>query len=424
MDTDKLKYIVGEAQADKPAIIRFFGPVHFESAQRFNEEFLWLQDYVKPSKIIVSINCDGGSVMYGMSVFSIIQSCPIEVECVVEGIAASMGSVLWAAGTRAYMHDYSVVMIHNPFFKEKDCEDESIRQMVDAFRQQLETVYCRRFGFSKEKARQIMDGDGNADGTFFNAHQAVAAGLIPESHIIKTSKQVCEKVKNKIEGITDTGVIRGIMNSVASEMEENKLPENISAIPKQNEHELQKQQAKKLMEEKEKFSFGAVAAQLGFAEDAPVAGVAGRIADLLQKETELAKVRDDLSALQIQHKGKETEVTNLQASLESANAELKTYRDAEQAAKDLAIATMVDAAIQEGKIEKESKETWVAMAKTNLELTQNTLASIPAREQISKKIAEDPANIQNAQKTLSEVESKIAEEVTKVTGKDFKLQTF
>jgi ATP-dependent protease ClpP protease subunit len=421
MDMDKLKCVVGKVETDKPAIIRFFDSINSVSAENFNSEFIWLQDVIKPSKIIVLINCDGGSVMYGMSMFSVIQSCPIEVECIIEGVAASMGSVLWSAGARSYMHDYSILMIHNPFLKDKDCEDENVRNMVNAFRQQIETIYRKRFGFSKEKVQRIMQGDDNVDGTFLTASEAVAAGILPESHIIKTSKQVCEKIKAEIDNTKDINAIKDIMNSIASEIDENKLLEDVSAIINKNE---QKLQAKKLMEEKEKFSFSAVAAQLGFAENTPVTGVTNRITELLGKETELAGVKDDLSKLQIQYKGKETEVTNLQTSLDTVKAELQTYKKAEQAIKDQEITAMVEAAINEGKIEKTSKESWIAMAKNNLDLTKSTLASIPAREKISDKIASDPENVQNAQKTLTEVELKVAEKVGDVVGKDFKLQTF
>ena len=116
MDINNLKHIVGEVEAAKPAIIRFFDSVNADSARNFISEFLWLQDYVKPSKIIVLINSEGGSVLSGMSIYSVIQACPYEVDCVVEGIAASMGSIIWAAGDNSYMHDYSLLMIHNPNF--------------------------------------------------------------------------------------------------------------------------------------------------------------------------------------------------------------------------------------------------------------------------------------------------------------------
>ena len=67
MDVENLKYVVGRAEQGQPAIIRFFTAVDERSVQSFNDEFLWLQDYVKPSKIIVMINSEGGSVLYGMS---------------------------------------------------------------------------------------------------------------------------------------------------------------------------------------------------------------------------------------------------------------------------------------------------------------------------------------------------------------------
>lgn len=115
METQQFKHVVGQVKEGEPAIIRFFGAVTEDNVQCFNSEFLWIQDVIKPSKIIVLINSEGGSVVQGMSTFSIIQSCPIEVDCVIEGLAASMGSVIWAAGDNLFMHDYSILMIHNPF---------------------------------------------------------------------------------------------------------------------------------------------------------------------------------------------------------------------------------------------------------------------------------------------------------------------
>lgn len=113
MEEKELKYIIGQALENHPAVIRFYGPVTSETTAAFNNEFLWLQNCVRPSKILVLINSEGGSVIAGMSTFSAIQSCPIETHCVIEGIAASMGSVIWAAGSKLFMHDYSILMIHH-----------------------------------------------------------------------------------------------------------------------------------------------------------------------------------------------------------------------------------------------------------------------------------------------------------------------
>ena len=52
MKVDELKYVVGEAQEAKPVYMRFYGKIDEESTRNFNDEFLWIQDYVKPSKIV------------------------------------------------------------------------------------------------------------------------------------------------------------------------------------------------------------------------------------------------------------------------------------------------------------------------------------------------------------------------------------
>ena len=80
MKVDELKYVVGEAQEAKPVYMRFYGKIDEESTRNFNDEFLWIQDYVKPSKIIISINSEGGSVLYGMGTFSIYSNVPLKLK--------------------------------------------------------------------------------------------------------------------------------------------------------------------------------------------------------------------------------------------------------------------------------------------------------------------------------------------------------
>ncbi|MFT0409917.1 Clp protease ClpP [Bacteroides thetaiotaomicron] len=253
MDAENLKYVVGKAEEGQPAIIRFFSAVDEYSVRCFNDEFLWLQDYVKPSKIIVMINSEGGSVLYGMSTFSVIRSCPIEVDCVIEGIAASMASVIWAAGDNLYMHDYSLLMIHNPFNSNVEEADPSVKQTVEAFRSQLETIYTKRFGLAKDKVAEIMNGEGDADGTFFSAKDAVKAGFLPSENVIKTSKKVRDKVKSEMIGIDNAVDMRNIMSAVSAEVDENKLIEAICAIRNQTDNYSPIQENKMENNEKKQF---------------------------------------------------------------------------------------------------------------------------------------------------------------------------
>lgn len=426
MDVNNLKYVVGKAETNQPAIIRFFGSVDSFSTDCFNEEFLWLQDYVKPSKIVVLINSDGGSVMYGMSTFSIIQSCPIEVDCIIEGIAASMGSVIWTAGDHLYMHDYSILMIHNPFVYDNECEDESVKNMVSAFRKQIETIYVKRFGLSKEKVRAIMDGEGDADGTYLSAKDAVAAGILPAEHIIKTSKQVVEKVKSQIEGVKSVASICDIMNSALKEVDENKLLSEVVSIRTQNNQNfnpVSTGQEQNTMEKNENVQFNAVTAQLGLEAETSLQSVSARITQLINAESELKTVKSKLDELQIQFKGKETEAKNLQDKLADVEGKLKAYKDAEEEARNASIAAMVDNAISAGKIEAGSKEDWISMAKANLDMVKKTLDSIPGRTNIVDDIANDPENKKDAEKAMEDVNAKLAEQVKAVVG-DVTLKTF
>lgn len=421
MDINNLKHIVGKAEPSKPAIIRFFGSVNSDSTRDFNDEFLWLQNYVKPSKIVVMINSEGGSVLYGMSTFSVIQSCPIEVDCIIEGIAASMGSVLWAAGTNLYMHDYSLLMIHNPF--NSCCDDEGAAQSVNAFRSQLETIYRKRFGLSKEQVQNIMDGKEGADGTFFTAQEAVKAGFISSDHILKTSKAVRDKVKNEIDGIADAASLRDIMSSVSAEVDENKLISEMSAIHNRNENNLQFQESN-IDKTMEKQVLETISAQLGFSKDTQMDAINARIAELVSTEASLKDLQNKFTALEIKAKGTEAELANTKSELDKTLASLKKYQDAEIAAHEAEINALIEDAINAGKIEAASKESWATLAHNDFETVKATLASIQGRDQVLEKIANDPANVQAAQTGTTLAEKELDDKIKAVCGDKFALKKF
>lgn len=427
-DTNKFKYVVGSAEKERPAVIRFFGPVDSYAVRDFIDEFKWLQSQ-QPSKIVVLINSEGGSVVQGMSVYSVIQTCPIETDCVVEGVAASMGSVIWAAGDNRYIHDYSILMIHNPFICGAEEEDVDARNMTQAFKSQLETIYTKRFGFAKDKVRQIMDGADGADGTWFDSKAAVEAGLVDKANVIKSSKKkqdfiqaqikglgTCKEISaalllQPIEGTVDEAVMSAVMSDAEAAAEEQNDNNQTTIINKQ------------MAETKDK-SYELIVAQLGLDSDAPIASVNSKIKQLNDAEKSLSETKASLEALQIKFAGKETEVANLQAKLEEVENSLNAYRKAEQEAKEAAIEKMVDAAIADGKIGEAAKASWIEMAKANFDLTKDTLDSISAREKISEEIANDKQNQEKAVSAITEAEELVKAAIDKTVGKDFTLMKF
>ena len=428
MDIAKLKFVVGKCEEGEAAVIRFFGPVDSYNTQCFNDEFLWLQNSVKPSKIVVLINSEGGSVLYGMSTFSVLQSCPIKTQCIVEGMAASMGSVIWSAGNELFMHDYSILMMHNPFFEDK-CDDPNTKAMVEHFKGQIETIYQKRFGFTKDKVRCIMDGEEDVDGTYFSAKEAVAAGIIPAENIIKTSKSIREQAKNEIDGITDIKDIREAMNKICASVDETKLVESIGTIHQQKITGLQDN--KKMEENENNISFAAVSAQLGFQSGAKIADVTSRIVKMQEAEAKvkdltkcLEETKNSLSEMQIKLTGKETELKNVNTELSGVKAELQKYQDAEKAKLEAEKNSVIEAAVNAGKIEASDKENWMKMADANFELVKNTLGAIPARQKITEEISGNAQNIRQAQEGKTKAELDLESKVKDVLKEEIELKKF
>ena len=79
------------------------------NAQSFIEE---IKEY-KNSDINLHINCVGGDVFDGMAIYNILKKRTAQTTVYIEGIAASMGSVIALAADRVVMAENSLFMIHN-----------------------------------------------------------------------------------------------------------------------------------------------------------------------------------------------------------------------------------------------------------------------------------------------------------------------
>lgn len=408
MNINDLQLVTGEVKPGEVALIRFFGKVTAESTARFNEEFEYLETVIRPSLIRVLINSEGGSVLHGMTTYATIQNSTIDTECVIEGMAASMGSVLWAAGKRSLMRDYSILMIHNPFLP--SAEEGEASELVKAFTRQIETIYRKRFSLTAGQVQSIMAGEAGKDGTYFDAALAVSAGIIPEKNILHTSPQLCEKVKNSISGLEDAEAIQNVMTRITADAVNNPTPaqKNIN-LNTMNESTIP-------------FELGAVAASLGIKDKFEVKDVMSRISALMNVEASLTEANRKLTDAQTVIAGKDASIGNLQKDLAETVAKLSVFEKKEADEKKARIDKLVEDAVTAGKIEKENKAQWVEMANSNYTLAEKTLSSIPAREKITHEIATDPDNVQAAKKAAKTAEEKMAEKVNAVVGENFEFK--
>lgn len=417
MTTTPFKHIVGAVQAGEPASLRFYGKITEASAARFNEEFDYAES-CSPSLIRILINSEGGSVLHGMSVYATIRNSRIPTECVNEGMAASMGSVLWAAGARSLMRDYAILMIHNPFLP--TAGNDTAADMVAAFTRQIRTVYRKRFGLQEEHVASIMDGKAGREGTYFDAEAAVAAGIIPQENILQTSAQLRERVLSELSALEDAADIREMMCRVSAEAaaadtafkhspgSHSNLSQIITEQPMSNET-------------KPSADYSAVAATLGLKEGFQPKDVMARLSELLAAEVRLREQEKALNDATTVLAGKEATIQNLQASVTDLTASLKVYQDREAQQKSERIEAMLAKAAD--KIPADDLPKWRQLAQENPDLVESTLESIPAVEQISRQIASDPAGVQAAAAAAKSAEEKMAEKVSAVVGKDFAFRT-
>lgn len=110
----------------------------------------------------IRINSCGGSVFGGMSIVAAINTLRWhghKTRAIVEGLAASMASVVACACDEVQMHEGSMLMIHNPWtFIEGDAEElKKQAELMGKIKRDMLAVYKRKFDLSVEEISRLMD---------------------------------------------------------------------------------------------------------------------------------------------------------------------------------------------------------------------------------------------------------------------------
>jgi len=125
--------------------------------------------------ILVRINSPGGDVFDGMALYNSFRDHPAKVTTRIEGLAASMASVVALAGDEVTAHQSAMLMIHEPWAFALGDQHE-LRAMADVLGKisvNLLDVYYGKTGSDKRKLKQEM-----ADETWFTAEEAKTRKLI------------------------------------------------------------------------------------------------------------------------------------------------------------------------------------------------------------------------------------------------------
>ena len=153
----------------------------------------WWEDDVTPKGLVNDINAlgaiselnvhlfsNGGDVFSGNAIYSILKQRKETVNVYVEGIAASIATVIAMAADNLYIDKNAMFMIHNPMlmlFGMYNTIDMG-KMIADLNRVRDVTIraYTDRTGLTDEQVYALLDAN-DGEGTWFNAEEAVAAGF-------------------------------------------------------------------------------------------------------------------------------------------------------------------------------------------------------------------------------------------------------
>ena len=143
------------------------------TAQSFQKELAG----IKASQIDLHINSPGGEVFDGITIYNLIKQHPANVTTYIDGLAASIASVIALAGDKVVMAENALFVIHNPWgFAMGDAtEMRRTADLLDKIGGSLITAYTAKSGQEAHDITAWMDAE-----TWMTAKEAQEWGFIDE----------------------------------------------------------------------------------------------------------------------------------------------------------------------------------------------------------------------------------------------------
>jgi ATP-dependent Clp protease protease subunit len=161
----------------KERIIFVTGPVEDYMASVIIAQLLFLEAENPKKEISMYINSPGGVVSSGLAIYDTMQYIKPEVSTLCIGQAASMGSLLLAAGApnKRFSLPNSRIMVHQPSggFQGQASDIERHAQEILSLRSRLNEIYVKHTGQSLKSIEKALDRD-----TFMIASDSKEFGII------------------------------------------------------------------------------------------------------------------------------------------------------------------------------------------------------------------------------------------------------
>lgn len=141
------------------------------TAKQFAQDLLACGDV---SQINLRIHSPGGDVFAGMAIYNTLKAHPARLDVYIDGLAASMASVIAMAGDTVHMPANAMMMIHKPWGAQGGDADEMRRyaDLLDKVEGTLVQAYASKTGKTPEEIHALLKAE-----TWMDGSEAVAAGF-------------------------------------------------------------------------------------------------------------------------------------------------------------------------------------------------------------------------------------------------------
>ncbi|WP_427340642.1 head maturation protease, ClpP-related [Caloranaerobacter sp. DY30410] len=140
----------------------------------------------------VYINSPGGDVFAGQAIHSMLKRHKAHVNVYIDGLAASIASVVAMAGDKVIMPKNAMMMIHNPWtIAIGNAEDfRKLADDLDQIRESIVEAYKRKTILDEDKIKELMDNE-----TWLTAEECKEYGFADE---LEEEKEIAASINTNM----------------------------------------------------------------------------------------------------------------------------------------------------------------------------------------------------------------------------------
>lgn len=161
-----------------------------------------LDDLGDISNLNIYINSPGGDVFAGQTIYSMLKRSKAHKTVYIDGLAASIASIVAMAGDEVIMPKNAMMMIHNAWTIASGNKDD-LRNMADTLEKidgVLANVYVEKSGRELEEVQEKMNAE-----TWLTADEAFEFGLVDRvNDEMKVAASLDKKFLNKYHNVPES----------------------------------------------------------------------------------------------------------------------------------------------------------------------------------------------------------------------------